>query len=313
MDLRQLEIVKTIAETGSFTAAGQKLRVSQSAVSRQILLLEDELREPVFLRIGRRIRITPAGDALLRMSQRIFDDIKETRAAISDKQQVMSGTIRLVGGMTVCLYVFPELLKEYRRLHPGMEIKVTTGATPRLIKKLRQGTADLALLTLPNEEPDMVTVPVLTEELLLVTDPTHPLAKRRRVVAQDLVRQPFVLFELGSNSRRVIDAFFVKEQIQPRIVCQTENVEILKALVRSGQGITIIPYQAVDREVRSGQLCCMRIVGQPMIRQTGWVYMRANRVPRMIEEMIRTLERVLPKLRTSPDAKPPTSVTVAAR
>lgn len=311
MDLRQLEIVKTIAETGSFTAAGQKLRVSQSAISRQVLLLEEELREPVFLRIGRRIRITPAGDALLRLSQRIFDDIKETRSGISDKQQTLSGTIRLVGGMTVCLYVFPELLKEYRRVHPGMEVKVTTGATPRLVKKLRAGTADLGLLTLPIEEPDMVALPVLHEELLLVTDPSHPLAKRRRIVPQDLVRQPFVLFEQGSNSRRVIDAFFVKEQIQPRIVTGTENVEIIKAMVRIGLGITIIPYQAVDREVRSGQLCCLRIAGQQLVRQTGWVYMRANRVPRMIDEMIKALDRVLPKLRTSPDMQP--SITAAAR
>ena len=68
MDLRQLEIIRAIAETGSFTAAGNKLHVSQSAISRQILLLEDELKEPVFLRVGRRIRITPAGDSLLQLS-----------------------------------------------------------------------------------------------------------------------------------------------------------------------------------------------------------------------------------------------------
>ena len=75
MDLRQLEIIRAIADTGSFTAAGEKLHVSQSAISRQILLLEQELGEPVFYRIGRRIRITPTGDSLLQLSHRVFQDL----------------------------------------------------------------------------------------------------------------------------------------------------------------------------------------------------------------------------------------------
>ena len=82
MDLRQLEIIRAIADSGSFTAAGEKLHVSQSAISRQILLLEDELGEPVFHRIGRRIRITPAGESLLHLSNRVFQDLEETVAAI---------------------------------------------------------------------------------------------------------------------------------------------------------------------------------------------------------------------------------------
>jgi len=101
MDLRQLEIIRAIAETGSFTAAGEKLHVSQSAISRQILLLEDELGEPVFHRIGRRIRITPAGESLLQLSHRVFSDLQETVSAISDTQEALRGSIGLVGGMTV--------------------------------------------------------------------------------------------------------------------------------------------------------------------------------------------------------------------
>src|ERR1043166_171566 len=110
MDLRQLEIIRAIAESGSFTAAGDKLHVSQSAISRQILLLEEELGEPVFHRIGRRIRITPSGETLLQLSHRVFQDLQETVSTISDKQETLGATMRLVGGMTVCLYVFPVLL-----------------------------------------------------------------------------------------------------------------------------------------------------------------------------------------------------------
>ena len=107
MDLRQLEILKAVADTGSFTGAGRRLHVSQSAVSRQILLLEAELNEPLFWRIKRKVKITPAGESILQLAIRVFDDIKETTAGITETQEKLTGTVRLVGGMTVSLYVFP--------------------------------------------------------------------------------------------------------------------------------------------------------------------------------------------------------------
>ena len=153
--------------------------------------------------------------------------------------------------MTVCMYVFPVLLQEYRRQHSSIEVKLITGTSQRLLQEIRSGAADLGFITLPVNEPELVTVPAMEEEMLLVAHPSHPLAKKKRIVPQDLAQQPFVLFEAASNSRRVVDAFFIKERIEPRIVMETENVEILKALVRSEMGVTIIPYQAVAREVRS--------------------------------------------------------------
>lgn len=304
MDLRQLEIVQAVAETGSFTGAGHKLHVSQSAISRQVLLLEDELNESLFVRSGRRVRITPTGDALVRLSQRLFNDIKETVNLLSDRQQVLTGTLRLAGGMTHGLYVFPALFKEYQRRHPHVEIKVISDAAPVLIRALKTGAADLGLLTLPLEEPELDVVPVMREEMLLVTHPADPLAKKKRITPQDLTRQRFVLFETASSSRRIIDEFFAREQVDPVIVMETQNVEILKALVRIGMGMTIIPYQAVARELRSGQFFCARIAGTELVRQTGWVYPRTNHVPRMIDEMFQTFRTIMPRLKLSPPGHP---------
>jgi DNA-binding transcriptional LysR family regulator len=297
MDLRQLEVIRAIAETGSFTAAGEKLHVSQSAISRQVLLLEDELGEPVFHRVGRRVRITPAGDSLLQLSHRVFQDLEDTIAGISDRQESLKGTLRLVGGMTVCLYVFPTLLTEIRRVHPNLDLKITAGSTDRCIAQLRAGTAELGMLTLPIDVPDLVSVPVLQEELLLVGDAKHPLARKRKIAPSDLAHQPFVLFETGSNTRRVVDEFFVKENIEPNIVMETENVEILKAMVKAGLGITIIPYSAVAAEVRARRLFSRRIVGHSLIRETGWIYPKMSRLPRTVAEVLAAFDRVKPKLR----------------
>ena len=299
MDLRQLEIIRAIADSGSFTAAGAKLHVSQSAISRQILLLEDELGEPVFHRIGRRIRITPAGESLLQLSHRVFQDLQDTVSAISDKQESLNGTMRLVGGMTVCLYVFPALLAEMRRVHPHLDLKITVGTAERSIAMLRSGAGDLGLITLPVEAADLVSVPVLEEELLLVTYPTHPLAKKKVITPADLSRQHFIVFETGSITRKLVEEFFAQERIKPEIVMETENVEIIKAMVRHGLGISIVPWQAAAADVRTKQLFCSRISGHPLKRQTGWLYPKMSRLPRTVSEVIRVFDSVKPKLDAS--------------
>jgi len=307
VDLRQLEIIQAIADTGSFTAAGEKLHVSQSAISRQILLLEEELGEAVFHRIGRRIRITPTGESLLQLSRRVFQDLNDTVSAISDKQESLSGTLRLVGGMTVCLYAFPPLLAEVRRLHPNLDLKITVGSAERSIAMLRSGAGDLGLVTLPVEASDLVEVPVLREDLLLTTYPAHPLARKKVVTPADLQGQPFILFETGSITRRIVEQFFARERIALSIVMETENVEIIKAMVRHGLGISIIPWQAASDHVRSKQLVCSRIAGHSLQRETGWLYPKMSRLPRTVSEVIRVFERVRPALEGA--ARAPASVS----
>lgn len=303
MDLRQLEILQAIAETGSFTACGRKLHVSQSAISRQIMLLEDELGEPLFLRVGRQVRMTPAAEALVQLGQRVFQDVRDTVAAVTDRTRALSGTLRLSGGMTVCLYLFPALLKQLRRVHPQLDVRLTVATAGRSVQEIRGGRVDVGLLTLPVEEPDLVAQPVLREELMLLTPPHHPLARRRKVTAQELARHPFVAFEPLSATRRIVDHFFAAADIEPTVVMETENVEIIKALVKAGVGISMVPYQAVAREVRAGQFFCAPIEGHQLVRETGWVYVRSNRIPRPIEELFKVFDAIRPRLKLSPSRR----------
>jgi DNA-binding transcriptional LysR family regulator len=300
MDLRQLEILRTIAETGSFTACGRKLHVSQSAISRQIQLLEEELGEPLFLRVGRQVRMTAAAESLVQLGARVFQDVRETLGSITDHTSELRGALRISGGMTVCLYVLPPLFKHLHRVHPQLDVRLTVATTGQSVEAIRGGRVDAGLLTLPVEESDLVTVPVMHEELLLITNPGHPLARRRRITPADLEDQPFVLFEPGSATRHVIDHFFASENIEPTVVMDTENVEIIKAMVKTGLGMGIVPYQAVAREVRMHQLFCTRIEGHELVRETGWVYPRANRVPRIIHELLKAFEEIKGKLRLAP-------------
>ena len=297
MDLRQLEILRAIAETGSFTGCARTLHVSQSAISRQVLLLEEELGEPLFLRLGRGVRMTHAAESLVQLSQRVLLDVRETIAGITDRTHELRGTLRLSGGMTVCLYVFPPLLKCLRRVHPQLDVRLKVAPAGYSVDEIRAGRVDAGLLVLPVEGSDLVTVPVLREELLVITRPRHPLAKRHRISPRDLAGEPFVLFEQGSATRRVIDRFFASEDIAPPLVMDTENVEIIKAMVKTGLGISIVPYLAVAREVFARQFSCRRIEGHELVRETGWVYMRTNRTPRVIDELLSAFGEIRGQLR----------------
>jgi DNA-binding transcriptional LysR family regulator len=203
--------------------------------------------------------------------------------------------------MTVCLYVFPPLLREFRKHHPQVEIKVATGGTQRLMRRVRNGQADLALLTLPVDDPALTSVPVIREELMLVMPVNHPLAAKDSVGVEALVGQPFIIFEQGSNTRRTLDEFFVREQIKPKIVTETENVEIIKSMVAAGLGVAIVPFQSVERETRGGSLKVARIRAQHLVRETGWVYRANERVPRVVQEMMATLTRIAPQLQINVD------------
>ena len=103
-----------------------------------------------------------------------------------------------------------------------------------------------------------------------------------------------------SCDQKVIDHFFASENLEPTIVMDTENVEIIKAMVKTGLGVGFVPYQAVAREVRAGQLFCARIEGHELVRETGWVYARANRVPRAIHELLQSFQAISGKLRLAP-------------
>jgi DNA-binding transcriptional LysR family regulator len=195
--------------------------------------------------------------------------------------------------------VFPSLLAEVRRIHPHLDLKITVGSAERSIAMLRSGAGDLGLLTLPVEASDLVAVPVLQEELLLITYPSHPLARKKLIAPADLADQPFVLFETGSITRRLVQELFARERIHPEIIMETENVEIIKAMVRNGLGISIIPWQAAASDVRNKQLFCSRIAGHSIIRQTGWLYPKMSRLPRTVSEVIRVFETIRPRLQAA--------------
>src|SRR5512143_256692 len=213
MDFRQLEMFGAVAEEGTFTRAAERLHVSQSAISRQVKLLEEELGGSLLHRGPKRVALTQPGELLLKMVHRVQRDMTEVVAQISDTHTLHRGSLSVAGGMTVCLYILPRLLKKFRSLYPQVDLRVASGASENIQRQLRSAELDLALLTLPIVARDLEVIPVLKEEMVVVTAPGHPLSRERTVEPKALGRYPLILYETGSNSRKVLDQFFLEEEV----------------------------------------------------------------------------------------------------
>jgi DNA-binding transcriptional LysR family regulator len=285
-----MEMFRAVAEEGSFTKAAERLHVSQSAVSRQVKLLEDELGGVLLHRGPRRVALTSSGELLLKTAHRVERELQDAVSQIAETRTLQRGSLSLAGGMTVCMYILPKVLKRFRSLYPKIDLSRSSGPTAALLERLRRRELDLALLTLPIVAADVEVRPALKEEMVVVTAPGHPLVRERPVAPKSLGRFPLILYEAGSNTRRILDAYFVEEEVPLRIAMETENVEIIKAMVGNGLGVSIIPFAAAAKDVRAKRLAYTRLRGRRLYRETGWVYLKSDYVPRAAQELIRVFD-----------------------
>lgn len=294
MDLRQLEMFRAVAEEGTFTRAAKRVHVTQSAISRQIKLLEEELGSVVLHRGQKKVTLTPSGELLLKTVHRVQRELQETVFQIAETRSLQRGSLSLAGGMTVCMYSLPPVLNRFRELYPAVDLSVTTAATHIVLESLRRHELDLAFLTLPIVGDDLEVRPALRDEMVVVTATGHPLA-RRAVAPQELGKHPLILYESGSNTRKMLDDFFLAEGVATRVAMETENVEIIKAMVSNGLGVSVIPFAAAASDVEAGRLSYARLKGRRLYRETGWVFLRSDYVPKTVSEILRVFDSVKDK------------------
>lgn len=275
-----------VAETSSFTLAGRQLFVAQSAVSRKVRLLEEELGEKLFKRVNKRVFLTSSGEVMLRYTRRIFQDLRNASLEVSEIAQLNKGTISIGSGMTACMYLLPPIIEKFQTRFPKLEIKVVTGTSETLISQIRNSTVDMGVLTLPVHGPDLEVIPFITEELVVVTSPKHRLAKRRNVSTEELQDCPMILFNAGTATRRLIDDYFQRLRLQPKIVMESESVATIKPLVRINLGISLLPLRAVSGEAKRGELHYLRVRDEKLTRDIGLVVHKSDYKPKALLELM---------------------------
>jgi LysR family cyn operon transcriptional activator len=286
MDLHQLRVFQSAVRHRGFTRAGEELRLSQSTVSQHIQQLEKELGCQLFMRVGKRVVVTEAGDILFQHTEKIFRDLKNAEVAVRDLSALKRGTVRFGVGPTTLTYRLPQVLAAYKRRFPEIDLIVLAGTTEFLLEAMKQQKLDMAVVMQPTPPlPGMHVTPLGREEMVLVLPSDHPLAARKFLPPADLAPLRFILYGKNTTMQNQIERYFAALGIAPRVVMEVENNEAIKSLVSSGLGASILPLCAVSSRASSGRLRVVRVQGPPLLRELALVTLDAEILPDAIREL----------------------------
>ncbi len=293
MDFRQLEMFLAVAQNLSFTEAGRKLFVAQSAVSRKVRLLEDELGEKLFKRVNKRVYLTHAGETLASYARRIFLDLRNAAMEVQGIANLTRGRITVGGGMTACICLLPPVLERFKAAYPNVEAVVETGQTDVLLRQIRTNELDLGVVTLPVRFPDLKVIPLCKEELVLVCSSKHPkLRHRRSIKSREIPLYPLILWDKRAKTRTLLDEFFEKNNIEPVIAMESDSVATIKPLVAANLGASILPLRAVRQDAKRGELHYVRISDYQLTREIGLVFPKTEQLPNVFGRLIELFQEV---------------------
>ncbi|ANN67552.1 LysR family transcriptional regulator [Bordetella bronchialis] len=287
INLDYLRTFVLVVEHGSFSAAAERLDISQPAVSLQIRQLERSLGATLIERVGRRTRPTAAGADLLSHAARVESAVAAAVQAVARRAHGPTGRVRLGTGATACIFLLPPLLKDLRQRFPNLEITVATGNTPDIVKSIEENVLDIGLVTMPAAGRALEVTPVLKDEFLLLAPAGMSLPAR--ITAEALSRKPVLLFEPGGNTRRIADEWFGRSGIDLRPVMSLGSVEAIKGLVAAGLGCAILPGMAVPRQAQRHDVVA-RPLSPRLYRKLAVVIRRDKRLHSGLNEAYRALK-----------------------
>src|SRR4029453_14574812 len=207
VDLSELQVFLTVAREGSFSRAAERLYWTQPAVSLAIRKLEDGLGQPLFVRGARPVRLTDAGTLLRDYAERLINIRDEVKKGLSELSGLNRGELSL-GGNETSIHALPPALGQFRKLHPGVQIRVHRMFSRDIPHEVLNYRLDLGAVSFVPREPQLQATEILKDELTLVVPPKHPLAKRREVDVNDLGGESFVAHSVESPfPPRVMELF----------------------------------------------------------------------------------------------------------
>jgi DNA-binding transcriptional LysR family regulator len=292
LNLDRLRTFIHVIEFGSFSAAAAHLELSQPAISLQVRELERQAGVRLIERVGRRAAPTAAGEELLRYARQIDTMV---RAAVDAMQRHAKGTvgrIRLGTGDTACIYFLPPVLRALRQQFPSLDIVVSTGNSPDILKSIEENMIDFGLVTLPAPGRVFDIQPVLDDDFVAITSRNAP-PLPERVTPGDLARLPVVLYEPGANTRQLIDQWAMRAGVALKPAMELGSVEAIKEVVGAGLGCGVVPAMALPSR-RASPRALRRTVVRPLhprlCRKLAIVMRRDKPLQRGLREVVNAIK-----------------------
>jgi LysR family transcriptional regulator, regulator for metE and metH len=253
LEVRHLKLVRSVNTHGSLTRAGAELHLTQSALSHQLRDIELRLGSALFLRVGKRMVLTPAGEQLLRSAVEVLATIERTEEAIRRMAVAGGGVLRISTECYTCYHWLPSLLKEYRRAHPRVEIQVVGEATQHPLPYLLDGRLDLAIVSDSVRDRRLVTRRLFDTEMVVIVAPRHALATQPYVRVEDFAHETLIIYPPKEESS-VYQEVLVPAGVKPAELQQIQLTEAIIELVKAGLGIAVLARWAVAPHIKAGTL-----------------------------------------------------------
>ncbi|MGZ7443791.1 selenium metabolism-associated LysR family transcriptional regulator [Paenibacillus sp. TH7-28] len=282
LNYHQLHIFYTVAERGSFSAAAQALHMTQPAVTMQIQSLEDYFGCKLLVRSTKKIELTEAGQTLIPYARKSVELIRETEQAMARYTSMLEGRLQLGASLTIGEYVLPRLLGPFGQRYPHISIVMKVMNTTQIIEEIVGHQLNFGLVEAPVQHPDMVSEPVMEDELKLIVPSGHPLSGNKTVTLEEVVSYPFVLREKGSGTRQVMEAEFKRRGIEMsriQTVMELGSTGAVKSAVEAGIGITIISPSSVKHEQALGLMEALDIEGVSFKRKFYSIHLKSTLLP----------------------------------
>lgn len=265
LEVRHLRLVAAVAEVGSLTKAGERIHLTQSALSHQLRNIESRLGAPLFLRVGKRLVLTPAGERLLTESREILQRLQRTEDDIRQLGRDRAGLLRLTTECYTCYHWLAPLLKPYRRKFPRVEVRIDIDATQDPFPRLLAGTLDLAIVSSPLRDRRLTRRLVFDDELVVIVRPDHALARRRYVRPVDLAQETLFIYPPQRESR-VLNEVLLPAGVTPHVE-EVPLTEAMTEMVRAGLGVAVLARWAVQPLLNRGLIAGRPLTARGLRRQ----------------------------------------------
>ena len=260
VNIHSLRTFLTVARNRGISRSADELHLTQPAISRQILGLEDSLGTPLFIRKGRLLTLTEAGRILQQYGGRILQLVADARAEIDGLKGLVRGHLRISAASTIGIYMIPNVLGEFKDQYQGIEVSLDIANKLTVLKNIQEGSADIGFVGPPVPESELLSLETyLEDDLVLIVSPHHWLGERESVSARMLAEDVFILREKGSGTREIMEEELRHAGVSLRHAMELGSTEAIKKAVAANLGISIVSSSAVTNEVMLGQLCTVRV------------------------------------------------------
>jgi DNA-binding transcriptional LysR family regulator len=290
INLNQLRTFYQAAKHLNLSVAAKALYVTQPAVTAQVKAFEAHCEMKLFKKKAGKLYLTEEGKAIYKYAQKVFDYEKDIEIAVEEMKKLKRGSLRIGTARTYARYFMPFLISRFRQIYPKIKIHLDEGSSSEMVRSLTDFKNEMAIIAKGDENHKVTFIPFSQEELILILSPKHRLAKKRFIPFQQLAEEPVIMKEKGSGTRILVNELFSKNDCEPNVLMETSDAEVMKLLVRRGEGISFLVRESVARELEKKKLTTVPVKGHKLFLDVTIAYLKKQPLSPPAQAFLKSLK-----------------------